>query len=340
MNPYDPTRPLPPDESAEQPVSAEGSEAEETAAGEDPIEPGPAKPNGILETLRSLAVVLFVLVTSGLGFLITSGIVMFAVIVIVSGSFDVAALRDPAMLAEAVQSRVGFLMLVVIPQLVLVVPAVGMAFLSRVPTRQCLGLVRGHWPLWAWLAAAMAVPLVGMVSGVVGSLFLEESEQLKQMSEIFREHGRSGFLVPLALMIGLTPAVCEELLFRGFVQRRLTRAIGPLFGILLASITFAMFHWDPVHAITVLPIGLFLGWVAWRSGSLFPAMLAHFVNNVTSVVAVVIAPESDSGVFEVPSAMFFVFVLAMGVIGIGAVLMASVLYGRPQPSAGPSPEST
>ena len=36
-------------------------------------------------------------------------------------------------------------------------------------------------------------------------------------------------------MIGLTPAICEELLFRGYIQTRLTQAMHPIFGILIAS---------------------------------------------------------------------------------------------------------
>jgi hypothetical protein len=168
-----------------------------------------------------------------------------------------------------------------------------------------------------------------MVSGLVVGLFMEQSDSLKQLSQVFRGHGESGFLIPLALMIGATPAICEELLFRGYVQVRMVRSWGPLIGIGIASFLFAAFHMDLVHVIAVFPLGLFLGWISWQSGSLFPAMLGHFVNNVVSVFAVVLAPEADPDVLALPAISFSVAILGLGILGMAAVSVASVAYGAP-----------
>ena len=265
-------------------------------------------------------------------FLITSGIMALVALFVVHGKVTREILSDPKSLELVSQSRIGLFIVVVIPQIALVIPSLLAAACSAVPMRQRLGLVRGHWPLWAWLAAAAATPLVGMVSGVVVGLFLEESDTLKQMTQIFREHGQNGFLLPLAFMIGATPAFCEELLFRGYVQTRLTRSFGPLVGIVVASFLFAAFHLDLVHVIAVFPLGLFLGWIAWQSGSLFPAMMGHFVNNVISVVAVVLAPEADVDVLALPAITFTLAILATGVLGMAAVSVASVIYGGPKSS--------
>ena len=83
---------------------------------------------------------------------------------------------------------------------------------------------------------------------------------------MFRSHGQNGFLFPLALMIGATPAICEELLFRGYIQTRLVRSLGPLLGVGIASFLFAAFHLDLVHVIAVFPLGRLprLGHVAKR----------------------------------------------------------------------------
>ena len=132
-------------------------------------------------------------------------------------------------------------------------------------------------------------------------------------------------------MIGATPAICEELLFRGYVQTRLNRAMGPAAGILIASMLFAGFHMDFVHVIAVFPLGLFLGFVAWRSGSLLPAMMGHFVNNVVSVVAVVLAPQNETDVLALPIAMISFSVMSFGLLGILAVIGASVAFPNPSP---------
>ncbi len=272
------------------------------------------------------------LAISGLAFasLLVTSTVLLGMLVMLRGDppTNVKEFVQTAMTVS--QTRFGLVLLVAVPQLAMVAVPILAAFLSPVPTRQRLGLVRGHWPLWTWVAAAAATPLVGMVSGIVIGMFMEESESLKEMTQLFRQHGANGFLVPLALLIGATPAVCEELLFRGYVQTRLTRSFGPAVGILLASFLFAAFHFDIVHSIAVFPMGLFLGWISWRSGSLFPAMLGHFVNNVISVVAVVLAPEAEPNALALPAIAFTVAILAAGIVGMAAVSVASVLYGKPQ----------
>lgn len=265
-----------------------------------------------------------------IAFLLSSSVLtVFAVVVV--GGVPSSPADFTTGLAAAFESRIGLFVLVVLPQIAMVSAPILAAILSSVPTRRRLGLVRGQWPIWTWFAAAAATPLVGMVSGVVVGLFMEESDSLKQMTDIFRGHGENGFLIPLALMIGLTPAVCEEILFRGYVQTRMTRAVGPFLGIGIASFLFAAFHMDLVHVIAVFPLGLFLGWISWRSGSLFPAMLGHLVNNVISVVAVVLAPEDNPDVLALPAITFTISILGLGILGMGAVVAASIAYGRPDP---------
>jgi membrane protease YdiL (CAAX protease family) len=262
-------------------------------------------------------------------FLTASGVMALVAMFVVHGKLTPDMFQDAESLKAVSQSRLGLFLVVVVPQLFLVLPSILAAILSSVPTRQRLGLVRGHWPVWAWVAAAAATPLVGMVAGLVVGLLLEESDTLKQMTQVFRGHGQNGFLIPLALMIGATPAFCEEILFRGYVQTRLTRSFGPPVGIILASFLFAAFHLDLVHVVAVFPLGLFLGWVTWQSGSLFPAMLGHFVNNAISVIAVVIAPEAEPDVLALPAITFTLAILAAGIIGMAAVSVASVAYRRP-----------
>lgn len=280
-------------------------------------------------TLRTWTTIL-VPAVSLLAFLFFSGLMLLVAMAVIHGHVDRELLSNPKSYRAVSESRIGLFLVVVIPQLAMLVPAIMAARLSPVPTLQRLGLVRGQWPIWAWIAAAAATPLVGLVSSIAIGAFMEESENLKMMSDIFREHGESGFLIPLTLMISVTPAICEELLFRGYVQTRLTRASGPTWGILIASFLFAVFHMDLVHIVAVFPLGLFLGFVTWRSGSLFPAMIGHFVNNAISVIAVVIAPQGETDTLDVPVAMVSLSIMGTGIIGLSAVIAATVIYGRPR----------
>ena len=270
-----------------------------------------------------------VICVSLLFFLFASMVMMVAATVYVHGSFSIKLLSNPDHLREVTQSPVGLFLLIVAPQIALVTPCLIAAYLSPQPMSRRLALVRGNWPVWAWLAAALATPLIGLVSGLVISFFIEESDSLRELSEIFRHQGKTGFTAQLILMVALTPALCEELLFRGYVQSRLTRAFPPVMGILFSSLAFAAFHMDPVHIIAVVPLGLFLGWLTWQSGSLFPAMLAHFGNNLVSVLAAIIAPTPDSSTLSLPALEFTLAILLLGCIGIVATSVASIVYRRP-----------
>jgi len=267
-------------------------------------------------------------------FFITASFVMTIVAAIyVHGSFSATMFSNPDSLRQVTQSPVGLLLIIVTPQIALVTPCLIAAYLSPHPMRQRLALVKGNWPVWAWVTAALATPLVGVISGIIIGLFLDESAALKEMSEIFRQQSQSGFTAQLILMVALTPALCEELLFRGYVQSRLTRVFPPVLGVLFSSIVFAAFHMDPVHVIAVVPLGLFLGWLSWQSGSLFPAILAHFVNNLVSVLATVIAPTAGTNTFSLPALEFTLGILLFGCIGIAATSFAAIAYRRSPPTS-------
>ena len=53
----------------------------------------------------------------------------------------------------------------------------------------------------------------------------------------------------------------------------------PLWAILWCAVAFAAYHMDPLQSLAVLPLSLWLTWLVWRSGSLWPAMLGHALHN-------------------------------------------------------------
>jgi membrane protease YdiL (CAAX protease family) len=91
---------------------------------------------------------------------------------------------------------------------------------------------------------------------------------------------------PLALsliVLGLLPAVSEELLFRGV----LARAFGArraVLGIVVSAVVFSLYHFIPLQMVGVFPLGLALGMLALRAGSIVPGMIAHLLNNATVLI--------------------------------------------------------
>jgi len=89
----------------------------------------------------------------------------------------------------------------------------------------------------------------------------------------------------ILLTMAVIPAVCEELFFRGYLFRSLVRASSPLSAVLLSAVLFGVFHVVATNMLTVerfLPsafLGLMLGWVCWRTGSVLPGIVLHVCHN-------------------------------------------------------------
>jgi len=80
------------------------------------------------------------------------------------------------------------------------------------------------------------------------------------------------------LLFSVTPALCEEALFRGLTLSGLRR-LGPWAAICISALMFGVAHASIYRLIPTFLIGLGLGYVAWRSGSIFCSMIVHALNN-------------------------------------------------------------
>ena len=96
-------------------------------------------------------------------------------------------------------------------------------------------------------------------------------------------------LLWLLFLVALTPAICEELVFRGVLLQGLSREMTMWRSVILSALLFGIFHLSFETVIRFLPtawIGMLLGYVVWHTRSLFASMLMHFVNNGLAVLLV------------------------------------------------------
>jgi sodium transport system permease protein len=130
--------------------------------------------------------------------------------------------------------------------------------------------------LGAILIGASAWAAVAMLSEWLVPVPKDVLEQLKK-ALLPQDQGR-GLLTSL-LLVAVTPALCEEVLFRGVVLRGLaTRLSGPA-AIISTGVLFGMFHLDVWRLLPTTLLGIVLSWLAYESRSLVPSMVAHFINN-------------------------------------------------------------
>ena len=123
----------------------------------------------------------------------------------------------------------------------------------------------------ATIALSVAVSQIGL-----------DPRGMKQAVEIARDPGL--FVLSLLALAGLAPLV-EELLFRGILYSWLAWRWGGAVAWIASSLAFAAAHVELAHIILVLPLGLWFGWLRWRTGSLWPSLVAHAVNNGFAIAA-------------------------------------------------------
>jgi membrane protease YdiL (CAAX protease family) len=100
---------------------------------------------------------------------------------------------------------------------------------------------------------------------------------------LFAYHGAADFAL-LLVVYSLVPAVCEEVLFRGFLQSGLMHHLGtPVRGIVVSALVFGLFHLNPWRFAGVFCLGVFLAWLRHESGSLVPPIAAHLLSNLISI---------------------------------------------------------
>jgi sodium transport system permease protein len=177
----------------------------------------------------------------------------------------------------------------------------------RVPARALVG---------AALVGASAWAVVGLLADWIAPAPPELTESLRRL---VGPTGGRGLLTSLAL-IALTPAVCEEALFRGVILRGFAARLPRATSALLTGLLFGLYHVDLWRIVPTGLLGVALSLVALETGSILPAMLAHFVNNA-SLVVLVHAGSVASATDISRRAQACLFVGALAVLMVGAALV-------------------
>lgn len=108
-------------------------------------------------------------------------------------------------------------------------------------------------------------------------VFPELPESTRRVMELMKTGDRPTWV--LLMVFAVTPAICEELAFRGFILSGLARGGRLAIAVAISSLMFGIIHMIPQQAFNAALLGLVLGLLAIYSRSLFPAMAFHFCNN-------------------------------------------------------------
>ncbi len=115
---------------------------------------------------------------------------------------------------------------------------------------------------------------------------------LEQMQPLQAENNLDWALIITGAVV--IAAVAEEALFRGFFQVTLERKGDATRAVLLSSITWTLIHMNPYWAIQIFVTGVVIGYLAWRTDSLLPAVIVHALNNLLAVLALNLIGKDES----------------------------------------------
>ena len=157
-----------------------------------------------------------------------------------------------------------------------------------------------NFPQVVWMLAILALtfPLSDTLSQLTRAIPLPgdwkakfdamETARAAQEAILIKIDSLPKYLISLAL-IGVLPAIFEEVLFRGTIQNFLTRWFkGPWAAILLTAFIFSIIHLSFYGFFVRFALGIILGLIFYYSGSLWLAILLHFLFNALQVTALYI----------------------------------------------------
>lgn len=124
-------------------------------------------------------------------------------------------------------------------------------------------------------------------------------------------------LLFVAVVVAIVPAFAEEILFRGLVQRNFELGLKGMGGVVLTGVVFGFYHFNPFSFVPLAVLGIFFGYIVYRSGSIMNSIAGHFFNNVLAILAVYYGIDED------------LLVKGSGTesVGIESVLVNLVLFG-------------
>ena len=178
----------------------------------------------------------------------------------------------------------------------------------------------GKLPAGVFLVLA-AVALIAL------SLVIEPATAYIPMPDsvkaIFEKAFMNSALWDMVVSTCILAPLLEEWLCRGMMLRGMLLRMRPWKAIFWSAFLFALLHLNPWQSIPAFLIGLFLGWVYWRTHSLWTTIFLHFVNNAFSTVISRIwsdIPVDASWKDILPTGTYWICYAA------AAVLLAVLLY--------------
>ena len=172
------------------------------------------------------------------------------------------------------------------------------------------------WTVLTW-------SVVASLGAIIPSAWLQE--QLPELPNLVEQEfdlilqNRWGYVV-----IGLLASLSEEVVFRGAILRSLLRSsrLSVWSAIALSALMFSVIHLNPAQLPHAFIIGLLLGWMYYRTGSILPGVAYHWANNSVAYVLYNLYPDPDMKLID----LFGTDSRVLMAVGFSLLILLPALY--------------
>ncbi len=192
---------------------------------------------------------------------------------------------------------IGQLLFILLPTIILVflrtsqpgeyfrirLPRIGEIFVTLI------GMFALQQMLQVYMMAQDAIPLPPPIQHYVDIVknLVEETYRV-----LVTAHTPGEFAI-VVFSVALVPAIAEEMLFRGLVQRSMEKAVGGFGGAMITGVIFGAYHLNPFSIVPLVALGAYFGFIVYRSNNITLSMSAHFFNNFVACAAVYLNFSDD-----------------------------------------------
>ena len=157
-----------------------------------------------------------------------------------------------------------------------------------------LGLSLGWIDLvWAAVAGVVGLIIASLLALLTQQIFGEFTSTGAEVAEQIRQAGGTAAVLVFAVLLVVGAPIVEELAFRGLLFNSLRkRGVGVAWTLVISSLAFAVIHFEPTRLLVLVALGLVLGIVRWRTGSLVACMITHAMINAPAALVLALGlPE-------------------------------------------------
>lgn len=171
--------------------------------------------------------------------------------------------------------------------------------------------------------------LWGLLLVVAVSVVLEPLMRLMPEGMQSMYSALSGMSTIMVLTSIILAPIVEELFFRGIIAGDINKRRGPRLAILVSAIAFAIAHLAILpQAISAFVMGLVLGYLFVKSGSLWVVIFVHFINNLVAQLLFLLSPSYEAyskPLKEVISVGWLYDAIYLGCLVLVVVVMVQIL---------------